>query len=440
MSEAKVLAIGVNDEVIAQLNGVVSVENFCRIDTADQFFAEYETYNDGQFGAILCTTKFGPELAMEAGQVCRNQCVKTPSFCIVFDTNEFQPKLARKNGFSDMILLPADRHVLVEKLAQSLTEESLNKRMYKAVKVPDLKADTKLGFATYVYLPLNKKHLMFNSGNENLSEKKLSKLKDKQMGSLYIDQKSADQFYEYVANQFKSFGNGMSETERTEKMQDAVRGIFGEIFQPTSGSFEEGRDLADSCRKIVSTYVTGSAGNDLYARLLKTLGGQSIEYSHSADVSTFAALFGIAVGYKEIEDLALAGFLHDISLAQFALDHSGIAEAGWSEEDRKTFLNHPQASLELIKLKRMVISPNMEKMILQHHECFNGTGFPKGLRGDRVDEGAQILALADRFFYLTVEREGRERLSPMQAIDAIAAQSIVAPSLIGKVRKIMKAD
>jgi response regulator RpfG family c-di-GMP phosphodiesterase len=88
----------------------------------------------------------------------------------------------------------------------------------------------------------------------------------------------------------------------------------------------------------------------------------------------------------------------------------------------------------------MVISPNMEKMILQHHECFNGTGFPKGLRGDRVDEGAQILALADRFSYLTVEREGQKRLTPLQAIDAIAAQSVVAPSLIGKVRKIMRAD
>jgi HD-GYP domain-containing protein (c-di-GMP phosphodiesterase class II) len=337
-----------------------------------------------------------------------------------------------------MILLPADRRVLAEKLAQSLSEESLTKRMYKAVKVPDLKADTKLGFATYIYLPLNKKHLMFDSGKENLSEKKLGKLKDRQMGSLYIDQKSADQFYEYVASQFKSFDNGMSETERAEKMQDAVRGIFGEIFQPNSGSFEEGRDLADSCRKIVSTYVTGSAGNDLYSRLLKTLGGQSIEYSHSADVSTFAALFGMAVGYKEIEDLALAGFLHDISLAQFAPDHSGVAEAHWSEEDRKTFFNHPQASLDLIKRKRMVISPAMEKMILQHHECFNGTGFPKGLRGDRIDEGAQIIALADRFFYLTIEREGHQRLPPLQAIDAIAAQSVVAPRLIGQVRKIMK--
>lgn len=437
---AKILAIGADDELISQLGSVVSAESISRVNSADQFFAEFETYNDGTFGAIIVTTKLGLELAMEAGQVCRNQCAKTPSFCVVYDRNEFQPKQATKNGYSDMLLLPADRQILQQKLAQSLSEESLAKRMYKPVKVPDLKADTQLGFDTYVYLPLNKKHLLFSSGKDKLAEKKLEKLKQKQMGALYIDQKNADQFYEYVANQFKSFGNEMSETERTEKMQEAVRGIFSEIFQPTSGSFEEGRDLADSCRKIVSTYVTGSAGTDLYSKLLKTLGGQSIEYSHSADVSTFAALFGMAVGYKNIEDLALAGFLHDLALAQFAPDHAGFVEESWSEADKKMYLNHPQASVDLVKLKRMVISPAMEKMIVQHHEFHNGKGFPKGLSGDRVDEGAQLLALADQFFYLTCAREGQKRLTPMEAIDEIGKRGVVAPSLLEKVRKVLKPE
>lgn len=437
---AKILAIGIDDDLVSQLGSVVSAENISRVSSADQFFAEFESYTDGQFGAILVTTKLGMELAMEAGQVCRNQCAKTPSYCLVYDRNEFQPKEAIKNGYSDMLLLPADRQILVQKVAASMSEEALAKRMYKSIKVPDLKADTTLGFDTCVYLPLNKKHLLFSSGKDKLPEKKLEKLKQKQMGSLYIDQKNADQFYEYVANQFKSFGNEMSETERTEKMQEAVRGIFSEIFQPTSGSFEEGRDLADSCKKIVSTYVTGSAGTDLYSKLLKTLGGQSIEYSHSADVSTFAALFGIAVGYKNIEDLALAGFLHDIALAQFAPDHQGRIEDSWSEADKKTYMNHPQASCDLIKLKRMVISPQMEKMILQHHECHNGKGFPKGIAGDRFDEGAQILALADRFFYLTCAREGQKRFTPMEAMDQIAQQGVVAPSLLEKVRKVLKPE
>jgi HD-GYP domain-containing protein (c-di-GMP phosphodiesterase class II) len=431
-SGTQILAIDIGEPVEQELLRVSAVVQLHKV-TVDRFMEEFEHYADGRFGVILCQATTNPDVLMEIAQTCRNQCPQTPSFCISFDPATHQPKAYRKNGFTDAFLLPADRQLLVEALTKFLSPESLSKRTYKQIKVPDLKAGTKLGFDTYVFLPLNKKHIQFSGAAEEFSEKKAEKLSQHQMASIFIDQKDSAQFYEYVAKQFKNAGG--SATEKAEKMQEAVRSVFSDIFEQTSGDFEAGRELLDSCRKVISTYVTGSSGKDYHTQLLKLLGGQRLEYSHSADVSTTAALFGMAIGYEKVDDLALSGFLHDLALATFPEEHGFDPDPKWTTELKDAYQAHPAKSLDLIKLKRIIISPEVEKIILQHHEKFNGTGFPKGLRGDRIVEGAQILCCADQFFYLTNPRPGEERCSPTRAFELIESNGAVAPALAKRIRE-----
>jgi len=56
---------------------------------------------------------------------------------------------------------------------------------------------------------------------------------------------------------------------------------------------------------------------------------------------------------------------------------------------------------------------------LQHHEHFDGTGYPNGIFGDRMCKEAQLLAIADRFDYLTAIRPGKPTLSPFEAVNQL---------------------
>lgn len=54
-------------------------------------------------------------------------------------------------------------------------------------------------------------------------------------------------------------------------------------------------------------------------------------------------------------------------------------------------------------------------LIRHHHEAFDGSGYPEGLRGDRIPVGARVLQVADSYDAMTSDRPYRTRLSREQA-------------------------
>ena len=70
------------------------------------------------------------------------------------------------------------------------------------------------------------------------------------------------------------------------------------------------------------------------------------------------------------------------------------------------------------------------KMILQHHELYNGTGYPSGLFVDRICKEAQVLGLANTFDYMTCLKEGKPLMTPAQAVEALRQLQVNDPSKI----------
>jgi HD-GYP domain-containing protein (c-di-GMP phosphodiesterase class II) len=85
-------------------------------------------------------------------------------------------------------------------------------------------------------------------------------------------------------------------------------------------------------------------------------------------------------------------------------------------EQKEIYKKHPEMSVNMIKSRKIVVPDIVTKAILQHHEHFDGTGYPNGIFGDRMCKEAQILAIADRFDYLTAIRPGSPTLSPIEAV------------------------
>jgi HD-GYP domain-containing protein (c-di-GMP phosphodiesterase class II) len=96
----------------------------------------------------------------------------------------------------------------------------------------------------------------------------------------------------------------------------------------------------------------------------------------------------------EVEDIRLAALLHDLGLVGM----KNWMMQDWrklSDEERRMLENHPLKSIDIIKdLKEL---EGVRAIISQHHERFNGSGYPLGLKGERIVSGARILAVADDF-------------------------------------------
>ena len=78
-----------------------------------------------------------------------------------------------------------------------------------------------------------------------------------------------------------------------------------------------------------------------------------------------------------------------------------------------------------------MVSDQVTKIIQQHHELYNGDGYPKGLFGDRILKESQILAIADRFEELTTYRTETEKpYKPSEAVKKIMDEQLKDPAKI----------
>ena len=80
------------------------------------------------------------------------------------------------------------------------------------------------------------------------------------------------------------------------------------------------------------------------------------------------------------------------------------------------YKNHPKYTLDVVRLKKMVIPDRVAKAIVQHHENMNGTGYPAGLEGSRISIEGRLLAIANTFDHLTSLKSDKKNLSPREAL------------------------
>lgn len=119
---------------------------------------------------------------------------------------------------------------------------------------------------------------------------------------------------------------------------------------------------------------------------------------HGLRVSTYASLFAMAFEHLNpglLAEVSLAGLLHDIGKTQIPFELVSRSEDSMSAEEADTFETHVEAAEKIIAYEAPGIPERVRLLIAQHHERFDGSGYPEALESFGVDDMAQILASAD---------------------------------------------
>ncbi|MGH7147795.1 MAG: HD-GYP domain-containing protein, partial [Nitrospiraceae bacterium] len=117
---------------------------------------------------------------------------------------------------------------------------------------------------------------------------------------------------------------------------------------------------------------------------------------HSRRTAAISLLVGQAVGLLtgKLHDLKLAAFLHDIGLLMLPHDLT-IRVNALDSESYVTVQNHPRLGASL--LEPFLFLREASVLIAHHHERWDGSGYPYGIRGRFIPLGARILSIADAF-------------------------------------------
>lgn len=137
---------------------------------------------------------------------------------------------------------------------------------------------------------------------------------------------------------------------------------------------------------------------------------------HSIRVGIYAKRLAEAVGLKrqEAEQMRIAALMQDLGLLK--VPKEVLMKPGkLTEEEWQLVKQHPLWSLELVD-PPAILTETIESAVKHHHERFDGTGYPEGLKGDQIPFPARILAVADTFDALCSERPYRPAYSTEQAV------------------------
>lgn len=145
-------------------------------------------------------------------------------------------------------------------------------------------------------------------------------------------------------------------------------------------------------------------------------------HDHLQRVRIYAHEIGVELGLSEDETLALqaASLLHDIG--KLAVPEHIICKPGkLTKEEFEKVKIHPVVGADI--LKRVEFPYPVVPIVRSHHEKWDGTGYPDGLKGEEIPIGARILSAVDCLDALASDRQYRPALPLDEAIRVLAASS-----------------
>lgn len=139
-------------------------------------------------------------------------------------------------------------------------------------------------------------------------------------------------------------------------------------------------------------------------------------YKHSMNVCTMMVMFCSSLNLNRdcVTQVGVGALLHDIGKARI---HPNILSktSMLTEEESEKLKEHVDYGCEILS-QASWFSPTAMSVVAEHHEHFDGTGYPKGLKGDEISIYGQVASIVNMYDILTSDRWYRKGMEPTAAL------------------------
>lgn len=206
------------------------------------------------------------------------------------------------------------------------------------------------------------------------------------------------------------------QTIRTEVMERNVQTIR-QIQQQIKSSTR--LDIQAVDQSVQATIQKIVANQELLHSLIDLRVYDEYTYAHSSNVMSLALVVGAAMGYsiERLRILGIGALLHDIGKSM--VPESILHKPGrLTKEEFNLMATHPANGIMLLAGYSWAI-PEIKNIVFQHHEKFDGSGYPMRLSGAAISEMARIVSVVDVYDALISNRPYKKGLPPNVVYQAI---------------------
>jgi diguanylate cyclase (GGDEF)-like protein len=175
-----------------------------------------------------------------------------------------------------------------------------------------------------------------------------------------------------------------------------------------------------------------SMRNGVIRSIMSSLKDKSeLERDHSENVSLIALKLGRALNLnsEQLGILETAALVHDIG--KIAMDDAIINKMGsLTQNEYEEVKRHPEVGYQILKLVNNY--SGLSEYVLYHHENWDGSGYPRGLKGENIPLISRLISIADAYEAMTSKRPFREKYSHAEALERIrsGAGTLYDPNLV----------
>lgn len=212
----------------------------------------------------------------------------------------------------------------------------------------------------------------------------------------------------------------------SEEIRNTALKIVKEIYVKSNSEEDDSNYQPDICKveNLISQILEELLSKDVLLIdmiNLKTYDGYT--FYHSVNVAIISLVIGIELGIEDdrLKKLGMGALFHDIG-KMFVDVNILNKKAKLTTEEFKEIKNHSRYGYEYIKGK-LELDQDIFECILQHHERYNGTGYPNKIKDKKINIFARIITICDVYDALVSNRTYREGILPSEAIEYIMANS-----------------
>ncbi len=284
------------------------------------------------------------------------------------------------------------------------------KSQFLKIRLSSIHPSTELTFNIFVYI--NDHYTLYLRQGDKISFEKL----------MYLDAKSQGDFFYVPVSEWGAYKAFIQEqinsaiipiADKAQILKASSMAIVEELFEHPDVNV-----ALNSSRPVIENFVSFMETEpEAMSHLIGLSGHDFYTYNHSLDVSIYALGLGRILGMnqKELEELGLGSLFHDIGKRNVSLDI--LCKKGVLSKDEWSIMQmHPQYGYVILN-ENSSITEAMKAACFEHHESFQGNGYPQQLQAHEIHPHARIVAITDTYDALTTQRSYNVPLMPTDALD-----------------------